>query len=301
MGAVTPESPRATGGFGPPRVTRAATPADIPAMRAIFRAHDGDTEPVTGGADVVGPYLAHLVASHRALVVDEAPRGVIAFGATLDTGRARMLCDLFVVPDLLGQGIGRPLLDALYDGAASRATFSSDDPRALPLYVRAGMAPRWINLYLEGLPVRLPDVALSLAVRAATPSETCELEASWTGCHRPADHAFWASQAAADTFVVEEADGTPVAVGFGRAKQATTARALDRLVIRPDADAVPVALAALCRAARGGPVQTCVLGPSPLLPVLLDAGFRIVDHDQLLTSAPDLLDPARLLPNPGML
>lgn len=284
------------------RRTREATEADIGAMRAIFTAHGGDGPQVDGGADVVGPYLAHLVAGRRMLVVEEPGRGVVAFGATVETGRARMLCDLFVVPDLLGQGLGRPLLERLFEGAASRATFSSDDPRALPLYVRAGMTPRWINLYLQGLPVRLPDgAAASLAIRSSTAAESAALEARWTGCDRPADHAYWASMGGADPFVVL-ADGEPVAVGTGRAKQTTTARALDRLVIRPDvADPVPVAVAALCRAARGGPVEVCVLGPSPLLPVLLEAGFHVVDHDQLLTSEPDLVDPLRLLPNPGLL
>lgn len=59
---------------------RPATPADIRAMRAIFRAHGDDTPPVQGGADVTGPYLAHLVAHHRVLVVEEADTAV-AFGA----------------------------------------------------------------------------------------------------------------------------------------------------------------------------------------------------------------------------
>jgi hypothetical protein len=111
---------------------------------------------------------------------------------------------------------------------------------------------------------------------------------------------FWAAQAGADAFVLEEA-GRPVALGYARDKQATTARALDRLVVRPGADPVGPAIAGLVRAARGGKVQACVLGPNPLLPVLLDAGFHVLDSDQLLASDPSLVDPERLLPNPGML
>lgn len=282
-----------------PRTTRQATPADVPAMRAIFRAHGDDTPPVPGGADVIGPYLDHLVGHHRVLVTEEAGV-VVAFGATLDTGRARMLCDLFVTPDRLGQGLGRPLLDALYGNARARLTFASDDPRALPLYVRAGMAPLWINLYLEGLPTRLPDLVSACRARPADPAECAALELAWTGADRTVDWPFWASMAEADTFVVEAA-GLPVGAGIARARQATTARALDRLVIAPDVDPVPVARAAIARAARGGPVQVTCFGPSPLLPVLLGAGFMVVDHDQFLASDPSLVDPARLLPNPGML
>jgi GNAT superfamily N-acetyltransferase len=284
---------------GKPRVTRPANAADIPALRSILAAHGNDGPIAPGSTDVVGPYLAHLVAHHRVLVVEE-DGGPVAFGATLDTGRARMLCDLFVLPDRLGAGIGRPLLEALFEDATSRATFSSDDPRALPLYVRAGMTPLWIQLYLEGLPARLPDHLSPLHVRPAEPADCSALEHEWTGADRSIDWPFWGSMGAADTFVVE-ADGAPRGVGIARAKQAVAARALDRLVIAPDADPVAVALAAVCRAARGGPVQLTCLGPSPLLPVMLEAGFQVIDHDQFLASDPSLVDPARLLPNPGML
>ena len=67
----------------------------------------------------------------------------------LDTGRARMLADLFVEPGRLGTGLGRPLLSALFEDAPVRATFASSDPRALPLYVRAGMTPA-VDLPLPG-------------------------------------------------------------------------------------------------------------------------------------------------------
>jgi hypothetical protein len=127
-----------------------------------------------------------------------------------------------------------------------------------------------------------------------------DLERAWTGSDRSTDWPFWASMAEADTFVVE-AGAVPVGVGMARAKQVTTARALDRLVIAPGVDPVDVALAAIRRASRGGAVQVTCPGPSPLLPVLLEAGFRIVDRDQFLASDPSLVDPARLLPNPGML
>ena len=45
--------------------------------------------------------------------------------------------------------IGGRLLDAVFGDAWPRTTFASDDPRALPLYVRAGMAAFWPNLYLD--------------------------------------------------------------------------------------------------------------------------------------------------------
>lgn len=278
---------------------RPATRGDIPALRTLLAAHGEDAPPGAGGADISGPYLRHLVDYHRVLVTERAG-AVVAFGATVDTGRCRFLADLWVDPTLLGQGLGRPLLAELFGDAPRRATFASSDPRALPVYVRAGMTPLWADLYVEGAAHRLPDPVSALRVRSATPAECSGLEGAWLGSPRPEDHAFWATQARADVFVVEDA-GEPVAFGYARARQRSATRAVDRLVVRPGADPVAPAIAGIVRAGRGGPVMTCLPGPSPLLPVLLEAGFRIVDHDQYLGSDPDIVDPARLLPNPGML
>jgi hypothetical protein len=57
----------------------------------------------------------------------------------------------------------------------------------------------------------------------------------------------------------------------------------------------------LARAGRDGEVMACLLGPHPALRPLLEAGIRIVDRDQFLASDPELVDPTRLIPNPGML
>jgi GNAT superfamily N-acetyltransferase len=283
-----------------PSEIRPATADDIPAIRALLRAHDNDTIVEPGAIDIVGPYVRHLVANHVARV--SADRGaVVGFGASLDTGRCRMLSDLFVDPERLGSGIGRPLLDAVFDGAAARATFASDDPRAIPLYVRAGMMPLWTQFYLDGDAGRLPEVGAGIRVRSALAGEGADLELSWDGADRTVDHAYWAAGPDGDAFVVEDAVGA-AGIGYARARQVGTARVVDRLLLRPDADPVATATAALRRAARDNPVvRVHVLGPNPLLPVLLEAGFRIVDRDQFLASDPSLVDPSRLLPNPGML
>jgi len=280
-------------------VIRDASVDDIPEIRRILAAHENDAPVGEGGVDIIGPYLRHLVQRHRTLVT-ELDEGIVAFGAVVDTGTAAMLADLFVERGRLGQGLGRPLLTALFGTSPVRATFASSDPRALPLYVRAGMTPLWPCLYVEGDAEHVPPGPPGVTTRDATPGELSSLEEAWAGTPRPADHAHWAAQPAADAFVVEDAEG-PVAFGYGRAKQLTAARALNRLRVRPAADPIPAIVAGLRRAARGGRVQACVLGPNPVLPVLLEAGFRVVDHDQFLCSEPSLVDPARLLPNPGML
>ena len=246
----------------------------------------------------MGPYVRHLIAHHRALVttIDD---GVVAYGAVVDAVRAAQLCDLFVHPERLGQGIGRPLLTALYEGSTHRTTFASDDPRALPLYARAGMSPRWVTLYLDG-PSSGIEPQPELEVESAEQARIAELERAWTGTFRPVDHAFWATQADADPFVISDGAG-PVAAGYGRARQASDARALDRLVVRPDADPVAPALEALRRTGRGGPVHAVVPGPNPLLQALLERRFQVVDRDQYMASSDDIVDPIHMLPNPGLL
>ncbi len=281
----------------PPDLVRPATVDDVPAIRAILAAHDNDG-PVTF-ADVVGPYVRHCIA-HAIARVTERDGEVIAYGATIDTAVGRHLADLFVRPDLLGHGIGRVLLDAVFGGATRRTTFASADPRALPIYVRAGMAPLWPNLHLRGRGTALPPLDAGLTVEPAEPAGLAALEREWTGADRRVDHAFWGSLAAADGFVVLDR-ARPVAIGYGRARQVGPERAVDRLVVRPGGEPVGPAIAGLRRAARGGDVAACIPGPHPVLPVLLRAGFRVVDRDQFMASDPDLVDPARLLPNGGML
>ena len=276
---------------------RAATPDDIPAIRSILAAH-GNDGPVRS-VDIVGPYVAHLVAHHRAMVSQSGDE-IVAFGATVDAGVAVHLADLFVRPDLLGHGIGRPLLAAVFGDAPRRTTFASDDPRSLPLYVRAGMAPLWASLYVEGASPALPPAPAGLELASAGPDELAALERAWTGVDRATDHAFWASQAEADSFVVAEHDEV-VAIAHARARQVSSVRVIDRMVVRPGADPVAPTQAALRRAGRGGAVMAAVMGPSPVLRALLDLGFQVTDRDQYMASEPGLVDPARLVPNPGML
>jgi GNAT superfamily N-acetyltransferase len=286
-----------TGSSSPTATIRQATLADLPAIRTILTAHGNDGPILI--ADVVGPYISHIIRRGRShvAVVDDA---IVGFGAAVDAGRAVHLADLFVHPDLLGQGIGKRLLEAVLAGAAHLTTFASEDPRALPLYVRAGMQPLWAGLYAQGPSAALPAVDGALRTESATSERLAALELAWTGFDRTLDHGYWAAMASSDGFVV--LDGEAVAgFGYGRARQAAPIRVLDRLLIHPDAEPVPTLVAGLRRAGRGGPVLTCLLGPHPALRSLLEAGFRIADRDQFLASDRDLADPARLVPNPGML
>jgi len=162
------------------------------------------------------------------------------------------------------------------------------------------MTPLWTCFYVEGTVGQLPPLDPGLTTWDATPEELALLEEAWTGAARPSDHDYFARQPAADAFLIEDEEG-PVAWGYARAKQNSANRQVDRLLVRPGADPIAPIVAGLARAARKGIVRACVPGPNPILPVLLEGGFKIVDSDQFLASTPDLVDAARMLPNPGLL
>jgi len=276
---------------------RPATEDDVPDIRTILAAHGNDGPIVI--ADIVGPYVQHLIRRGGARVA-VAGAEIVGFGAALDTGRSVHLADLFVHRERLGEGIGRPLLESVFAGSTVRTTFASDDPRALPIYMRAGMQPIWPSLYVQGDARTLPPIGAGHTTQAADPDRLRDLELEWTGLDRSADHAYWAAMAGSDPFVV--LDGSDVTgVGYARVRQATPIRVVDRLLIHRDADPVATTIAAMTRAGQGGPVFACFLGIHPAVLPLLEAGFRIVDRDQFMTSDPDAIDPIRLLPNPGML
>jgi GNAT superfamily N-acetyltransferase len=248
------------------------------------------------------PYLEHLVARVRTSVaiVDE---DVVGFGGSVPVGGedVRFVTDLFVDPRRQSQGAGRALLASLLDGAAGRMTFSSTDERALSLYIRAGMRPFWPLLYLEIPAGALGDAEAGYEAGPADVDETARWSAAWTGVDRTIDFEHYASLPEATGFVVRDA-GAIAAVGWARReRKRSDGRWLDHASIASDADPVRTALAVLHAAAGGERLVTAVPGPHPVLAELLERGARIAGRDQFCATDPALLDPIRVLPNPGFL
>jgi GNAT superfamily N-acetyltransferase len=277
-----------------PATIRPATEADLAAVESVLMAND---ESPTGAAPLQAGaytgYLRHVLARGTVLVAD-AGGSIVAFGSTFDTGRAVHLADLFVLPDLLGEGLGRRLVELLFPVETPRTTFASEDPRAMHLYVGLGMTPLWPNFYLDGRAERIARPA-GVDVDDASADEVAALEQAWTGVDRSADHEIWAARPGDRPYVVQ-VRGSPVAAGHSRPRMRGTGRWLDRLIPAPDVDVTPVVLAALCHAADdGGVIGACVMGTNPALRTLLvDARFRIVDRDTFMATEPGLIDPRGL-------
>ena len=280
---------------------RPADAGDVPALAAILAAND---EPMDW-PDLPGlgwPYLEHLVRRARTAVtvLDDI---VVGFGGSVPVGRddVRFVTDLFVDPLRQSRGAGRALLSSVLEGAAGRMTFSSSDERALGLYIRAGMRPWWPLLYVEIAAAALDDASPGLETMAASVEETARISHAWTGIDPTADFEHYASLPEASGFLVRDA-ASVAAVGWARReRKRSDGRWLDHASIAPDADPLRAALAVFRAAAAGERLVTAVPGPHPVLALLLERGARIAGRDQFCATDPSLLDPVRVLPNPGFL
>jgi GNAT superfamily N-acetyltransferase len=279
---------------------RLATPADVPGIAAVLAANDEALEePGVEGY----PYLEFLLGRGRVTVAELAGR-IVGFGSAIRVGTATVVSDLFVHPANHGGGVGSELLGATLLDDHPRMTFSSADPRALPVYIRAGMRPWWPNLYVRADPAtigRLPTTA-SITAEPADAGQTAAVSQALTGIDRRADFAFYAAQTNAAGFLVRDG-GAIAGVGWTHHGPEGDGQELAHAWVADGAD-VAGAVATLFRvaaAAGTGSAWACVPGPNPALPTLLEAGARIFDRDTFCTSDPGWLDPGRILPNPGLL
>jgi GNAT superfamily N-acetyltransferase len=285
---------------GPAAAIRPATAADLRAIRAVIDAEEAPPTLEGGFPEALDAYFLHLI-EHGEVAVAEDDDDVVAFGATIGSGRGVHLADLFVRRDRQSAGLGRRLLETLFADRWPRTTFSSDDPRAMPLYIRMGMRPLWPNLYMAGDARRLPEPPKELVVEAATADEVAALEREWIGVDRPIQHRFWASQPAAAPLIVRER-GRAVAAGHARSRLRGGGRWMNSFLVAPDAEPHDPSLAAIRWSGDDeGRIGTCLLGPNPILPTLIAAGFRILYRDTYQASDPTLIDPERVLVNTGML
>jgi GNAT superfamily N-acetyltransferase len=248
------------------------------------------------------PYLRHLLV-RGTVAVAELDGRVIGFGAAVTTERATHLADLSVVPEHQGRRLGGRLFRAVMGESVDRTTFASDDPRAMPTYIRGGMLPRWPNLIMTGQP-ELLSTAGDVVVEAAVVAELVRLEREWLGIDRSLELPYWAVLPEPVGWVARR-HGHVVATGLGRNRVRGDGRWLDRALAGPGVDA-SVAVAAFVAALAfvgvpGKPIGASIPGPSPLVRVLLDRGFRIADRDTFLSSAADMVDPVRTIVNSGVL
>ncbi|MEW5991302.1 MAG: GNAT family N-acetyltransferase [Chloroflexota bacterium] len=301
---------------------RPATRDDFEAIERVAAAND---EPTTAPRWPGYLYLDHLLETATLLVAERDGKITGFAGAAIVGGRrpAAHVTDLFVDPAAHGQGAGGRLLRGLFEAidVTDWTTSSSSDARAMTLYVRAGMQPLWPVLYLEA-PLILPEVAPpgggrrpgsdrgpgGVRTRDLDPAVASTLELEWSGRDFAAQYRHWSSRPGGTAFVVE-VDGRAVAVGAARDGRMGPGRVLDHLAMAPDAEPGPALVAALeSDAVRGTSSELdpgarltfAIPGPSPAVARLLASAWRITDHDTFCATAPDLVAPARIVPDPSL-
>jgi GNAT superfamily N-acetyltransferase len=294
---------------------RPASRDDFATIERIAAAND---EPTTAPRWPGYLYLDHLLAEATLLVAERDGAVVGYAGAAVVGGRrpAAHVTDLFVDPAVHGRGIGKHLLRGLQleVDAPAWTTSSSADPRALTLYVRAGMQPLWPVLYVDA-PLDAPAADGTgntwpggrPSTRELDPGSASAIELAWSGRDFAVQYRHWASRPGGLAFAVE-VDERAVAVGAVRDGRVGPGRVLDHLAIAPDTNPVATLVAALWSTAIRTPPSApdpvarltfALPGPHPAVGLVLRLGGRITDHDTFCASDPDLVDPARIVPDPS--
>jgi GNAT superfamily N-acetyltransferase len=275
-------------------IVRPATQTDLDPIRVIANSY-GTLATWSRRPD----YIDHELATGT-LTVCEAEGEVVGFGAVLARNGIAHLADLFISRDRVGQGIGKAILEATLSPNSRRVTFASNDPRALPLYMRFGMVPVAPLLYLKGshdVALRVPDQEVTL--RESTPAEVADLDRAASARRRREDLDFLAGHA--DCFSAVHRNEV-IGYGFVRLVKAADGTATDAFVGpvgAPTAERSRLTAMALLRwsAEHATSVIVAVFGPHSLAPTLVDAGYRIEDIDTYMASSARLINLERYCPS----
>src|SRR5215469_5503517 len=132
-------------------IFRPADESDLTAMYEVFYQNEIRDSPDLPPPRHIPPYMRHVLQT-GSLSVAEQDGEIIAFAGAITREKITFLTDLFVLPAHQSKQLGKTLLHAtLPQDNLIHCTIGSSDPRALALYIRAGMRPQWpyIELVLE--------------------------------------------------------------------------------------------------------------------------------------------------------
>jgi GNAT superfamily N-acetyltransferase len=294
---------------------RPATEEDLAQTWDIWRetevaVADGDQPPPVGSEGALALHRHELESGEMA--VAEVGGRVVGFAAAITRGPVRFLSELYVRPDVQSSGIGKALLERVLPPGAAHvsATLSSDDERALSLYVRHGMQPQWPFFYLKaesaGLK-NLSDSSLEIVEAEAGDAALLKWDRGICGRERPQDHAYWVK--AVDAVPVWfKREGHTAGYGYFQMRSDESLWYPEALTIGPMGartidDARDCALAAMAWAReRSDVLRIAVPGPHPALAPLLEVGFRITDMDVFVSTGSGMfVDPRRYVPSGGSL
>jgi GNAT superfamily N-acetyltransferase len=148
----------------------------------------------------IEPWYHHL---HQHGLFEVACEGetLVAFAAGIVRGEHFFLSMFWTQPARQRQGVGKPLLDRMWDaatkaGARDFSVWSSIDYAAIGLYLRRGMRPIGPILTFGGVARPLGDVEVDVEVelKAFDAAAAGAIDREVRGSARPIDHAFFLAQ-----------------------------------------------------------------------------------------------------------
>src|SRR5579862_3682543 len=299
---------------------RPANASDLPVVYDLWYQLEveGDPDPPAPGPMASG--LVYELEAGALLVAEEAGR-IIGFAGTVtweastsahEPAQAHTyLGDLFIRRDAQSSGVGWALLEHILprDGR-TLSVMASTDPRALALYVRAGMTPRWPNIWLRTDSARL---APHLATLPGGDLEIIPAQTEDPGLARWDSDLFEYARPRDLAYLVDKRDALPVwfkrageTIGYGFIQ-----RRSDESLWSPGAYTIgPVgagsenaARECVCAAVRwvcaqGHAARLAVPAPHPALAPLIEARCLISYVETFLTSHSEpFSDVRRYLPS----
>jgi GNAT superfamily N-acetyltransferase len=287
-------------------IIRPATARDLNQLWDIRYANDVAGQATVPAQGPAPPYLAHLLA-HGSLFVAEVENRVAGYAGLVKHGSVAYLTDLFVAPGHQSATLGQRLLRRIMPASAAvRCTMATTDRRAIALYTRAGMAPRWPNLLLEASVDRLraiPPPTIEMVPAAPDDPALRRWDHNASGRDRPLDLSFMLLAEHGQPFWFVSR-GTTVGYGIVRAGAGRLWHP-DAVTIGPIGAATPddarecVLGAVRWARSHGDIIEMAVPGPHSALRPLLDAGCTIAYVETFCASAATHIDPARYIGSGG--
>ncbi|CAN5736326.1 hypothetical protein BH23CHL2_BH23CHL2_16060 [soil metagenome] len=248
---------------------------------------------------------------HGRFLVAEVGGRIVGFGAVFERGDIAFLATFYVRPDaqIAGLGVGQKLLDDLFDVPAGvRCVVSSHVYRALALYARNGLLPRWPLLMLEGRSTELdlpPIPGVSVEPTDPDDPELISWDADIAGRGvRPVDQRYWLNEYAASPYWIRR-NGARIGYGYiQRLFESADAPwhpdtvLLGPIGVRKVSESVGAVVALVDAAQSMAPrILIDMPGAHPALPSVLTAGFRIHYQATFCSSAAcPPFDPRRYVP-----
>ena len=273
-------------------IFRPAEEAELQSVFEVFYQNELLDNPQLPLPGDIPPYLGHVLQTGMLYVAEEDSK-ILAFAGAITRGNISFLTDLFVLPSYQSGKLGKTLLQTvLPQDNLIHCTLSSNDPRALALYIRAEMRPWWPHFALRlDKPTHTWSLAPDMEIIEADPSdpELLRWDAHACGRPRPEDLQFW----------VREEGSVPLwfrrqgqVVGYGYVRFGAEAYAnsqsckLGPIGADTPEDATACVLAAVHWAIqRAVEVHIDVPGPHPCLTALLERGFHIISFDTFVSTA----------------